>query len=77
MFSVAKLPTNHVGEVRKFDGARAVTSESGHGAVIQQNQQLYELTCEINGCSWRVLPQKLSPGVLNAVMMTLPSAYTC
>ena len=77
MISVAELPTDHVVEWKKFDGARAVTSETGQGAVIQHNKQLYELTCETSGCSWRILPQKLSPGVKNAVMMTFPSDYTC
>ena len=76
MISVAELPTDHVNEGIKFNGARAVTSESGKGAILQHNQRLYELTCENSGCSWRILPQELSPGVLNAVMMTLPSDYT-
>ena len=77
VISVAELPTDHVNEGIKFNGARAVTSESGKGAILQHNQRLYELTCENSGCSWRILPQELSPGVLNAVMMTLPSDYTC
>ena len=54
-----------------------MTSESGQGAVIQYNQDIYELNCEISGFSWRILPQKLSPGVIGAVMMTLPIDYTC
>ena len=74
MILVAGLPKWYASD---FTGARAVTSESGKGAVLQHNQRLYELTCEISGCSWRILPQELSPGVLNAVMMTLPSDYTC
>ena len=72
---VANLPTDHVDD--QLLAVRAVTSESGQGAIIQYNQELYELNCEISGFSWRILPQKLSPGVIGAVMMTLPIDYTC
>ena len=53
-----------------------MTSVSGHGAIVHYYDQLYELTCEISGCVWEMLPQKLSPGALGAVMMTLPPDYS-
>ena len=79
VLSVADLPFDHVHrwEYDEFNGARAVTSPSGKGVIVQHYKQLYELTCEISGCSWRILPQRLSPGVKFAVMMTLPPDYTC
>ena len=76
MISVAELPSNHVDEYGFF-GAIAVTSESGQGAILQRLEHFYELMCETSGCSWKILPQKLSPGVHFAVMMTLPPDYTC
>ena len=74
--SVAELPTNHVDEYR-FNGARAVNSECGKGAIVQMWEHFYKLTCEISGCSWKILPQKLSPGLQHALVMTIPSDYTC
>ena len=74
MISVAELPTDHV-EGYKFNGAIAVTSESGRGAIVQRLEHFYELKCETSGCSWKILPQQLSTGVKDAVMMTLPPDY--
>ena len=70
--SVAGLPTDYDDD---FWGARAVTSASGQGAIVQYGKYFYELTCEISGCTWRILPKQLDPGVVDAVMMTLPSDY--
>merc|ERR1719464_1338672 len=53
---IAGLPTDNVDSDFKFDGARAVTSASGKGAIVQFEKHLYELTCEISGCTWRILP---------------------
>ena len=75
MILVAKLPTDHV-QTTKFYGARAVTSESGEGAIVQMWKHFYELTCFINGCSWSILAEELDMGVQAAVMMTLPPEYT-
>ena len=72
MILVAELPTDHV-DGNKFSGARAVTSASGEGAIIQMWEHFYEVTCEISGCSWRILSNQLDPGVSWGVMMTLPS----
>ena len=71
--SVAEIPKN---VVSTFKGARAVTSASGQGAIVQHKEHFYELTCEVSGCTWRILPNQLNPGVYShAVMMTLPSDY--
>ena len=71
--SVTGLPTDNVDGFWKFNGARAVTSASGQGAIVQFEEHFYELTCEVSGCTWRILPNQLNPGVSQAVMMTLPS----
>jgi len=68
--TIAGLPTDYT---YAFWGARAVTSASGQGAIVQHEKHFYELTCEVSGCTWRILPNKLNPGVESAVMMTLPS----
>ena len=73
IISVAGLPTDNVDSTYKFNGARAVTSASGQGAIVQHKKHFYELTCEVSGCTWRILPNQPNPGVENAVMMTLPS----
>ena len=52
-----------------------MTSASGQGAIVQFKKNFYELTCEISGCTWRILPNQLNQGVEDAVMMTLPSNY--
>ena len=52
-----------------------MTSASGKGAIVQFRKHFYELTCEISGCTWRILPNQLDPGVAGAFMMTLPSEY--
>jgi hypothetical protein len=70
--SVAGLPTDYDDS---FYGARAVTSASGKGAIVQFRKHFYKLTCEISGCTWRILPNQLNPAVSHAVMMTLPSEY--
>ena len=70
--SVASLPFR-----TGFVNARAVTSASGQGAILQSREHLYELSYEENSFQWTILPQKLSKGVSGAVMMTLPDDYTC
>ena len=76
MISVPELPTDHVDEYR-FYGATAMISKSGQGVIVRMWEHFYELTCEISGCSWKILPQKLSPRIKVGVMMTLPPDYTC
>jgi len=58
-----------------FYGARAVTSASGKGAIVKFKEHFCQLTCEVSGCTWTILPNQLNPGVSSAVMMTLPSDY--
>ena len=70
IISVTELPTIYA---NSFRGASAVTSASGQGAIVQYREHFYELTCEVSGCTWRILPNQLNPGVTSAVMMTLPS----
>ena len=69
--AVAGLPT-----IYDTNGARAVTSAAGQGAIVQMGKHFYEVTCEIRGCSWSVLAQNLDVGVTEAVMMVLPLDYT-
>ena len=52
-----------------------MTSASGQGAIVKFKKHFYELTCEVSGCTWRILPNQLNPGVTKPVMMTLPSEY--
>ena len=60
-----------------FRGAVAVTSESGQSVIVQHEKYFYELMCDTSVCSWKILPQQLSPGVRHSVMMTLPPNYNC
>ena len=78
MISVARLPRNH-GDIRfNFDeGARAVTSPSGQGVILQHNKHFYELRCEIKECSWTILPQKLKQSVVVATLLALPPGTGC
>ena len=71
--SVAEIPKNFDSS---FFGARAVTSAAGQGAIVQMGKHFYEVTCEISGCSWSILAQKLDVRVDSSVMMTLPPEYT-
>ena len=77
MISVAELPTDHVSGYLKFINARAVTSASGQGAIVQMGEYFYELSCEIIDCSWSILTQKLDLGVFSPVMMNLENDYAC
>ena len=70
IISVSGLPTDYNYD---FRGARAVTSASGQGAIVQFKEHFNELTCEVSGCTWRILPNQLNQGVEATVMMTLPS----
>ncbi len=72
IISVARLPTDYYDA---FNGARAVTSTNGQGAIVQHKEHFYELVCEVSGCAWRILPNQLNQAVEGAVMMTLPSEY--
>ena len=71
---VESLPTDYyVG----FSGARAITSPSGHGVIVQHEEYLYELKHENDKFHWIILPQKLNEGVIDAVFMNLPPDTSC
>ena len=76
MISVVK-PPNLTNGTHGIIGPRAVTSPSGKGVIVQYSEHFYELTCEVSGCSWKILHQKLRKGVTETVLMALPSDYTC
>jgi len=71
---IASLPTDYYSN---FHGARAVTSPSGQGAIVQHYEHLYELTCETTNCSWTILPQKLKKSVRHATLLALPAGTGC
>merc|ERR1711874_667188 len=62
---IASLPTDYDSS---FKGAQAVTSPSGQGAIVQHKEHLYELKCELSGCSWTILPQQVIQGVTHATV---------
>jgi len=72
---IANLPGSFNGA--SFNGARAVTSPSGQGAIVQFREDLYELTCETSNCSWTTLPQKLKKSVRHATLLALPAGTGC
>ena len=71
--SVDALPTDHDWT---FDGAKAVNTPDGQGAIVQHEEHFYQLNCDVGGCSWSILPQKLGVEVRYAVAFNLPSGYT-
>ena len=73
IISVAGLPTDYDTD---FNGARAVTSASGQGAIVQLKEHFYGISCEFSGCAWTILAQNLDLGVSDAVMIMLPINYT-
>ena len=76
VITVASLPTDHVYEF-KFDGARAVTSPSGKGVIVQHRAYLYELECNIPQCKWKILPLTLEQSVRSATVLALPPGVGC
>ena len=61
----------------KFSGARAVTSPSGQGAIVQYGAYLYELECNIPKCKWKILPLTLEQSVEDATVLALPPGVGC
>jgi len=74
---IASLPTDHVNARWKFWGARAVTSPSGQGAIVQYGAYLYELECDIPQCKWKILPTTLQESVEKATVIALPPGVGC
>ena len=60
----------------KYYGARALTSPSGDGVIIQQLNHLYEIKCNANGCKCIKMDQKLNTEVMLSVMTYIPEGYS-
>merc|ERR1739842_197170 len=56
----------------KYWGARALTSPSGDGVIVQSNKYLFQLQCDQNDCDWIQLDQELDTAVQFAIMSYLP-----
>ena len=67
------LPDNGVSD----RGARALTSPSGNGVVLQHMEFLYEFHFDSGKFTWSKIQQTLANPVENAVMTYLPAGYTC
>ena len=74
VISVDSLPTNYT---TRFFGARALTSPSGHGVIVQRDEHLYEFKCKVESCAWTILPQKLKQSVNRATLLALPPGIGC
>ena len=81
LFSVDSLlpPSGYYSETpsMKYYGARALTSPSGDGVILQSNKHLFKLDCDQNSCQWSQMEQELDSPVILAVMSYLPEGYTC
>ena len=71
---VESLPDN--GDIFKYSGARALTSPSGNGVVLQ-HMELYEYHFDSGIFTWSKIQHTLSHPVTRAVMTYLPAGYTC
>ena len=76
LISVANLPADDENRLG-IHGPRAITCSNGQGAIVQIDKHLYELQCQVNGCSWNILPQKLKESVRSAVIFALPEDFGC
>ena len=57
-------------------GARAITSPSGDGVILQGSQYLYQLTCDDENCIWQKLQTAVLSNKLNWSIMTyLPGKW--
>ena len=61
----------------KFNHARAVTSPSGQGVIVQYRAFFYELECNIQECKWKILPQTLEKNASGAIVVALPPGIGC
>ena len=68
------LPDNGLGS---YYGARALTSPSGNGVVLQHMEFLYEFHFDSGKFTWSKIQHTLSHPVQLAVMTYLPAGYTC
>ena len=72
---VESLPNN--GLISKYWGARALTSPSGNGVVLQRKEFLYEFHFDSGKFTWSKIQHTLANPVHFAVMTYLPAGYTC
>ena len=72
---VESLPDT--GDSEKYMGARALTSPSGNGVVLQHKEFLYEFHFHSGKFTWSKIQHTLSHQVKDAVMTYLPAGYTC
>ena len=65
-------------------GAKAISSPSGDGIVVQSYEFLYQLTCQndneeedaYNSCSWTKMSERLTHGLRWGIMTYLPRMYS-
>ena len=72
---VESLPDN--GDTFKYTGARALTSPSGNGVVLQHMEFLYEFHFDSGIFTWSKIQHTLANPVRNAVMTYLAAGYAC
>ena len=70
-------PLPSTGDSNQFKGARALTSPSGNGVVVQLLEFLYEFHFDSGKFTWSKIQHTLSNPVRYAVMTYLPAGYTC
>ena len=79
LLSVESLPTPYspTNSGSYLYGARALPSMAGNGAILQNQEYLYELKRNTHSCHWIIMEQTLRKSVSMAVMIYLPPGYTC
>ena len=65
------------GDFNKYLAARALTSPSGNGVVLQHMEFLYEFRFDSGKFTWSKIQHTLARPVEFAVMSYLPAGYTC
>ena len=76
-FFILVEPLPDSGHSDKYYGARALTSPSGNGVVLQHMEFLYEFHFDSGKFTWSKIQHTLSHPVEFAVMTYLPAGYTC
>ena len=55
-----------------MSGAQMLPNPSGNGAILSHHAEVFELTCNQYGCSWKEKRHKLLQEKENHVMMYVP-----
>ena len=55
-----------------MSGAQMLPNPSGNGAILSHHAEIFELTCNQYGCSWKEKRHKLLQEKENHVMMYVP-----